>query len=112
MKNWCFIVLALLIIVYVIYAVRKNKLSVKQSFEWIFFSLLILFFAIFPRSLDWLSIELGISYPPALFLTLAVVLLFLMNFNFAKKIDELEKKVLTLSQELSIIKDKYNDDKK
>ena len=68
-----------------------------------------LFFAIFPKSLDWLALFLGISYPPALFLTLCVVLLLIIDFNYSKKIDDLEKKTVDLAQELSILKADKNE---
>ena len=60
--------------------------------------------SIFPKSLDWLAGIIGVDYPPALFLSVAVVILFIMNFIQSKKIVELQKKVVDLGQELSIIK--------
>ena len=61
-----------------------------------------LLLSIFPKSLDWLAGFIGIDYPPALFLTIAVIVLFIMNFIQSKKIEELHKKVIDLGQELSI----------
>ena len=104
MKNIYFIILAVLVIIYIISSVRKNQLSIKTSFGWIIASLIMLFLAIFPHSLDWLSIALGVSYAPALFLTLCIVFLIVLNFNFSKKLASQQEKIIDLAQEVSILK--------
>ena len=104
MSNIPFIIIAIAVILYIIISIRKDKLSVSASFGWIIFCLLMLFFSIFPYSLDWLAFKFGVSYPPALFLTICVVVLFVSNFRDDKTIDELKKKVDDLSQEISILK--------
>ena len=104
MHNIYFIIFALLIILYIFYSIRKNKLSIANSFIWIVFCIILLILSIWPTSLDWLANVLGIAYPPALFLTIAVVILFVMNFVQSKKIEDLHKKVIDLGQELSILK--------
>ncbi len=104
MHNIFFIIFALLIILYIFYSIRKNKLSIANSFIWIVFCIILLILSIWPTSLDWLANVLGIAYPPALFLTIAVVILFVMNFVQSKKIEDLHKKVIDLGQELSIQK--------
>ena len=106
MKNIFFILTSIIIILYMIISIRKNKLSVSNSFIWIMFCIGLLFLSIFPKSLDWLAETVGINYPPTLFLTIAIVILFVMNFIYSKKIEELQKKVIDLGQELSILKDK------
>ena len=112
MKNWLFIVIAIIIIIYIVYSIRKNNLSIKTSFLWFSASLIMLILAIFPYSLDWLAKILNISYPPALFLTLCIVFLVIINFNFSKKISSLNEKLIDLAQELTIIKAKVKNEKK
>ena len=104
MHNIFFIIIATLIIVYIFYSIRKNKLSIANSFIWILFCIILLILSIWPTSLDWLANIIGISYPPALFLTIVAVILFIMIFIQSKKIEDLHKKVIDLSQELSILK--------
>jgi len=62
MKNYYFIILSIIVIIYIINAVRHNKLSIKISFGWIVASMFMLFLAIFPYSMDWLAKLLGINY--------------------------------------------------
>ena len=104
MHNIFSIIAALLIMLYMLYSIRKNKLSVTNSFIWIIFCIILLILSIWPTSLDWLANLLGIAYPPALFLSITAVILFIINFIQSKKIEDLHKKVIDLSQELSIIK--------
>lgn len=98
-------IMAILVILYILISIRKNKLSPTNSFIWIIFCIILLVLSIWPASLDWLANLLGISYPPTLFLTIALVVLFIMNFIQSKKIEDLQKKIVDLGQELSIKKD-------
>lgn len=104
MYNIFFIIIAFLVIIYIFYSIRKNKLSIANSFIWILFCIIFLVLSIWPTSLDWLANIIGISYPPALFLTIVAVILFIINFVQSKKIEDLHKKVIDLGQELSILK--------
>ena len=108
MKNIFFIIAALVVMLYMFISIRKNKLDVTQSFIWIVFCIVLLILSIWPKSLDWLAGIIGVDYPPALFLTTACVVLFIMNFVQSKKITELQKKVIDLGQELSIVKGTKN----
>lgn len=111
MKNIYFIVLSIIVILYMIFSIRKNKLSVKESFMWILFSIVMLILSIFPHSIDNIAPFFGVEYAPVLLLTFCVVILFIINFTSGKKIDELQKKVVDLTQELSIVKAKQNEKK-
>lgn len=102
--NIFLIVMAVLVILYILISIRRNKLSPANSFIWIIFCIILLVLSIWPASLDWLANLLGVSYPPALFLTIAIVILFIMNFIQSKKIENLQKKIIDLGQEVSILK--------
>ena len=112
MNTVYFIVLSALVILYMIVSIRRNRVSITNSFMWIVFCIGLLFLSIWPKSLDWLADLAGIEYPPALFLSVAVVILFIMDFAYSKKIEILQKKVTDLAQELSIVKAEIKDNKK
>ena len=111
MNNCYFVVLAILVVFYVINIVRKKKFSIKESFWWFILSLVMLFLAIFPYSIDWLAQKLNISYPPSLLFVICVVFLLFINFRDSKRISELQMKVVELGQELAIVKEKVKNDK-
>ena len=108
MNNIPFIVIAVLVIIYILASIRREKLSVAASCGWFLFCIGMLFFAIFPYSIDWLSQLMGISYPPTLFLIICIIILFIGNFRDDKKVDQLEKKVTDLAQEINILKGEQN----
>ena len=100
------IIIALLVIIYILFSVRTGRLSPQASFGWMLASIAMLILAIFPHSIDWIAVSLGIEYPPALFLTLCVVLLLVINFGHNKKIADLQAKVIDLAEQVSILKSK------
>ena len=63
-------------------------------------SLAMLILSIFPYSIDWLADFLGVSYGPSLFLTLCVVLLFIIDFNYSKKLEDHQKKIIEYIQNM------------
>ncbi|MBR3137736.1 DUF2304 domain-containing protein [Candidatus Saccharibacteria bacterium] len=107
MNNIFFIIISLITIIYIFYSIRKNKLDITSSFIWIVFCIILLVLSIWPTSLDWFANLLGITYPPTLFLTIAIVVLFIMIFIQSKKIEDLRKKVIDLGQELSVLKNEH-----
>lgn len=104
MKNEYFIIISVLVILYIVYSVRKNKLSVKNSYSWFLLSLIMLLLSIFPTSIDKIASLVGVSYAPTLLLTLCIVGLSVIIFNYSKKIEKLSQIVIELGQELSILK--------
>ena len=106
MKNIYFIIIIILVIIYILDSIRKNKISINTSFGWMVISIIMLVLAIFPKSIDWLAVQVGISYPPALLLTIVTVILLVQNFNSSKKIYFLQEKLNYLEQELTLLKKK------
>lgn len=112
MKNIYFIILSILVIIYIVASVRHGKLSVKTSFGWVAASIVMLLLSIFPYSMDWFAKLLGINYPPALFLTLCVVALVIIDFNYSKKLETQSKKIIELEQHIAILESDKNERKK
>ena len=106
MKNEYFIVISIIVILYIVYSVRKNKLSVKNSYSWFILSILMLVLSIFPKSIDRIASWVGVTYAPTLILTLCLVGVLIICFNYSKRIETLNKKVTSLAQELAILKSK------
>lgn len=103
MKNIYFIIISLFILIYVIYEVRKKRFSIKESFWWVFGSILALILAVFPYSIDKLAEFLNIAYPPSVFFVLCIIFLLFINFRNSKKIAEQQLKIIELAQNLAIL---------
>lgn len=102
--NYLFILIGILFVVYIINLIRKKIFSVVESFFWICGAIITFIFSVFPKMLDWISIKVGIEYPPSLLFILCIMFLLFMNFRNNRKISELNEKIIYLAQELSILK--------
>lgn len=111
MKNIYFVILSVTIILYILYSIRKGQLSVKASFCWMLAALVMLILSIFPYSIDWLAEQLNVSYGPTLLLTISVVFLIILDFNFSKKIAKQQEKIIDLAQEVSLLKEECKNNK-
>lgn len=106
MKNIYFIVLAILIIIYIVFSVKKSKLSIKESFWWVIGALCVLILSIFPKMFDFISIKIGVSYPPSLFFVISILFLCFMIYRNSKRIAEQQEKIIELGQQVAILKEK------
>lgn len=112
MNNLYFIILSIIVLLYVINTVRKGKFSIKESFWWFIGTIIMLLLSIFPQIIDWLARKIGISYPPSLLFVLCIVFLLFQNFRASKKISEMQIKIIELAQELSIVRERVNNEEK
>lgn len=110
MKNIYFVIVAVLFMIYMIVEIRKEKLSIKESFWWMMSSLLMLILALFPYSIDWVAEKLGIDYPPSLLFVICIVFLLFINFRNSKRISEQQIKIIDLAQNISLLKERIKDD--
>lgn len=109
MKNYYFIIVSVLFLIYVTVEIKKKKLSIKESFWWVISGLLMLILSIFPKSIDSISDWLGISYPPALLFTICIVFLLFLNFRNGKRIEEQHLKIIELEQHIAILESEQNE---
>lgn len=109
MKNGYFIVIIILLIIYIFKSVLKSSMSVKESFFWLVGSIGALLLAIFPKSIDVIANFLGVSYPPTILLVACIIFLLFMNFRDSKRIASQHEKIVELSQQIAILKNKVND---
>lgn len=108
MNNVYFIIISGFTLIYVIHSVKEKKFTIKESFWWFFLGVIMLLLSIFPRSIDYFAKKLNITYPPSLLFILCNVFLLFINFRNSKKISDLQLKVIDLSQELAVLKEKVN----
>ncbi len=102
--NIFFVVVAIISIIYILYEIRKEKLSVSDSMFWLLGCLVIAILSIFPNIIIYISNFVGIEYAPSLLFLLAIIALIGLNFKQVKRIRKLEEKITDLAQNLAIIK--------
>lgn len=104
MTNIYFIILSVLFIIYILKSIRKEHFSIKESFAWVIGCIIMLILSIFPKSIDFIAKKIGVSYPPSLLFVLCILFLVFMNFRNSKKIAIQNEKIITLAEEIAILK--------
>ncbi len=93
------------IVASIIELIRRNRLKERYSLLWLFSSFVILFFSVSRKSLEFISLSVGIKYPPSFIFLLGFLFLIVINVHFSTVISELFEKNKTLTQEIAILKE-------
>jgi len=112
MKKIYFIIIALFSVGYIFSEVRKKKFSIKESFWWTLASLIMLFLAIFPYSINHIAKLFGVDYPPSLLFVFCTIFLIFMNFRNSKRISEHQEKITELAQRIALLEAKQHEKEK
>jgi hypothetical protein len=96
---------SIVILVSVVELIRRNRLKEKYSLLWLFSSLVMLFFSLSRRSLESISLFVGIQYPPSFIFILAFLFLIVINIHFSTVISGLSEKNKDLSQEVALLRE-------
>ncbi len=99
------IALATLIgLVFVVRMVRRHNLQSKYTMLWLFTSIVLVVLVSFPNLLTAASRAVGIYYPPAAFLAVAVGVLFLVVVQFSWELSRAEERTRTLAEETALLR--------
>jgi len=95
---------SVLLLVFVLYLIRKKALKEEYSLLWLFFCVVFLVFSIWRDGLEYLAKLIGVAYPPAalFFIFLLAILMILIEFSII--ISKLSEKIKNLAQEIGILK--------
>jgi hypothetical protein len=102
----------ILIFVSVIELIRRNRLKEKYSLLWLFSSLIMLWFSLSRKTLHYVSGLIGIQYPPSFIFLLSFFFLIVINIHFSTVISKLSDRCKTLSQEVAILREMLERDKR
>jgi hypothetical protein len=103
---------SILILLLVVELVRRKKIKEQYSLLWIFFSLVFIVFSIWRQALDYLASLVGIVYPPAAFLLILVMAVYLILIQYSIIISKLSFQLKESIQEISILKYEIDEIKK
>ncbi len=106
--NIFYIIIGVLLFVYIISVVIKGTFDVYESIFWLIGTIVILILSIFPNLIIWLAGLIGIEYAPSLLFLLVAVFLLFINFRNTQKIVNQKEKILSLEQDVSILKYEIN----
>ena len=108
MKNIHFIVIILFFIIHIVFQIRCQKISIKDSFWWFLFSTLLLLFMVLPGSIEWFVEFFDIEIPSFFIFSFCIAFLLFINFNYGKKLSEQQMKIIKLSQTISLLQEKVD----
>jgi len=102
--SYFFSVVGLAFVVYIIYSVKNDSLDEKESFLWLLVAAIAVVLALNYKIVDLPAKWLGVSYPPALFLLLAVMFVILYLLRLTVKYSRLAANSRELIQELALLR--------
>lgn len=96
------IFVSLLTCAFILRAIRKSQVQIDDSLFWIFFSLILLVFSIFPIFADVISKILGIASAVNFIFLFIIFLLLINQFYLTIRISKLDTKLKSLIQKIAI----------
>lgn len=101
--------LGLAVLLLVVNLVRKRQLQERYALLWLLAGVVLTLAPLFSNVLDGIAYALGIEYPPALLLLLAVIGLMLIIFQLSLAISRDADQLKALSQELGLLRQQLDD---
>ncbi len=97
------VTLSLLILITIIYLVKKGKLREEYSWLWLLTGLMLLVMVLWYDLLLFLTKLVGAVLPTTTLFIFGIVFLILLSLHFAVKISGLTDQVKNLAQEISLL---------
>jgi hypothetical protein len=95
---------SVLVIMLIIYLVRKRKLREEYSIMWLVGSVVLIVFAVWRRLLDIIAGFVGVYYAPAILLLVGIFFGVLMFLHFTVVISRQADENKTMAQEIALLK--------
>lgn len=90
-------------VVFILVLLRRRQLRGKYALVWTGLAAALGVLGLFPGLLTWISDTVGIRYPPALFLLVAVGFLFAVVIQFSWELSRLEDRTRVLAEEMALL---------
>lgn len=100
--------ISIFIFVVVIELIRRNYLKERYSLIWLATSVILILFSVWRKLLDYISLKLGIYYPPSFLFLVAITFLVVLLLHFSTIISSLSEKNKRLAQEMGILKSRID----
>ncbi len=96
-------------IIYVLHSVKKNKLSIRNSIVWLVMGGAVIICVFQVDNLTKLAHLIGIEKLSNFLFFLGFIYLIFIAFDITKTISTQNKKIITLTQELALLRKEYED---
>jgi hypothetical protein len=102
-------IVGLFVLAFVINMVRTRKLQERYALLWVLAAAGLALAPIFIYWIDQLAYALGVEYPPALLLALAVIALMLIILQLSLSISHQADQIKVLTQELGLLRQELDE---
>lgn len=106
------IIVSLILLLVVIVILKKDRIPIKYALVWVFASLIIMLVGIIPGIFEWVSSLIGFMTISNMITGIFLFILLLICISLTIMISSQKNKITLLIQEISILKEKVNMDKK
>ena len=96
-------IVSLTVIVLIVWLIRRDRLPISHAIWWLMVVAIIGIFGFFPNLLDTLARLVGISYPPSLLFTLAILTLLIKVLLEDLEVSINRRRLLRLAQKTAIL---------
>lgn len=100
------IIFIVLIISLILYFVKKDLIKIKYAVVWLLLFGLLFVFVLIPKLLGWLTLLLGFEVPSNMIFSLILAVLVIISISLTGIVSSQDKKIRTLIQEVSLLKEK------
>lgn len=102
------VVIMVLLLLYMFKVVKKDKISMNNILIWLVLDVLVIFCIIFVDPLFNVANFLGIETVANMMFFIGFICLIVICFNLSNKVSIQNKKIITLTQELGILKNRID----
>lgn len=105
------LLLAILMLVYIFVSLKKGRMPIKYALVWLIPTIVILFLAIFPFILEWVATTIGFATLSNLVIGILLTVLLFISMALTIIVAGQSTKITLLIQEISLLKEKINNNK-
>jgi len=91
-------------VLFIMMLLRRRQLRGKYAMLWTTLGVSLFILSLVPSVLTWVSELLGIFYPPALFLVVAIGFLLVIVIQFSWELSRMEDRTRTLAEEIALLR--------
>jgi hypothetical protein len=97
-----FVLLGLAVLLFVVNLVRTKKLKEEYALLWLLMAVTLVVAPLLIDAIDVMSFALGIDYPPALIIVIALICFALIFFQISVTISRFSEQIKILAQDLAL----------
>jgi len=104
-----FVILGLAVLFFVVNLVRTKKLKEEYALLWLLMAVTLVVAPLLIDVIDVVSFALGIDYPPALIIVIALICFALIFFQISVTISRFSDQIKILAQDLALTRKRLED---